>query len=267
MAGSPTLTRRAWLGAGLGAALSARAEQANQTVLTAVADATLFAEQSGGTAYDAVADGQGANLWTSVLAAGVVRRALLRFDTAAVPPGAQVVQVQLELFAIRIRLAQSLTLHRVLAPWGEGPSNGGDAGVGAPAQAGDSTWSHRVWPNQAWAQRGGDYDAAASGAAQVSGWPAPVVWNSTPALVADVQRWVDDPSANHGWLLRGDEVITQNATRLASREIGDTQARPRLRVSWLTPLADAQVPLPPWALGLLGVGAAAALLRQRPKPR
>ena len=264
MADSPTLTRRAWLGAGLCAAVPASAEQATQTVLTAVADATIFAEQGGGAAYDAVADGRGPNLWPSVIAAGVIRRALLRFDTTAVPPGAQVVQVQLEVFAIRIRLAQSLALHRLLAAWGEGPANGGDAGVGAPAQAGDSTWSHRFWPGQPWAQRGGDFEAAASGTTQVSGWPAPVVWSRTPAMVADVQRWVDEPGTNHGWLMLGDEPSSQNATRLASREIGDTLARPRLRVSWLLPLADAQVPLPPWALGLLGVGAAAALLRRRP---
>jgi hypothetical protein len=190
--------------------------------------------------------------------------AIIPTSTDFVVADGQVVQVQLEVFAIRIRLAQSLALHRLLAAWGEGPANGGDAGVGAPAQAGDSTWSHRFWPGQPWAQRGGDFEAAASGTTQVSGWPAPVVWSSTPAMVADVQRWVDEPGTNHGWLMLGDEPSSQNATRLASREIGDTLARPRLRVSWLLPLADAQVPLPPWALGLLGVGAAAALLRRRP---
>ena len=266
MAQHACATRRAWLCAGLGAGLPAAAEQATESLLPAVADASVFADQGGGSAYDATADGSGANLWTSVIAAGVIRRALLRFDTSPVPPGAQVVQVQLEAFAIRIRTAQSLGLHRLLAPWAEGPANGGDAGVGAPAQAGDCTWSHRVWPTQAWSQRGGDFEPAASASTQVSGWPAPVLWSSTPALVADVQRWVDDPASNHGWLMRGDESGQQNATRLASRESIDAGARPRLRVHWLVPLADAQVPLPPWALGLMAAGAAAALLRRSRPP-
>jgi hypothetical protein len=111
------------------AALPARAS--TEAVFTAVADATLFAQQGGGTAYDAVADGQGANLWTSVLAAGVVRRALVRFDASALPAGAQVLAVRVEAFMIRLREPQSLALHRIDAAWSEGPANGGDAGVGA----------------------------------------------------------------------------------------------------------------------------------------
>lgn len=264
MASASPMTRRAWLGTGLLAAWPAAAEQASESVLPAVADATIFANQGGGTAYDAVADGSGANLWTSVIAAGVVRRALLRFDTSSLPPGAQVVQVQLEAFAIRLRAAQTISLHRLLASWGEGPSNGGDAGVGAPAQAGDSTWSHRSWPGQTWTERGGDFVATPSSSTQASGWPAPLVWTSTPQLLADVQGWVDQPATNHGWMVIGDDTGTQNAGRLASRESGDAGARPRLRVHWLAPVADAQVPLPPWALGLVGVAAAAALLRRRP---
>jgi hypothetical protein len=267
--GPVVLTRRG-LGAAAACALlapPARAEQASTSTLTASADATIFANQGGGTQYDATADGAGASLWTSVIAAGVIRRALLRFDTAALPPGAQVVSVRLEAFAIRLRAAQTLSLHRLLASWGEGPANGGDAGVGAPAQAGDSTWSHRFWPSQPWAQRGGDFVASASAAVEVSGWPAPVVWPSTPQLVADVQAWVDQPASNHGWIMIGDDAGLQNAGRLASRNTTDVSSRPRLVVQWLTPLADAQVPLPPWALALFAAGAGAALLRRGPKTR
>lgn len=248
----------AWASAG-----GARAQPVLESVLPCVADATIFAEQGGGTAYDAVADGQGASLWTSVLAAGVVRRALMRFDLAGLPPGAQVLSARVEGFMIRLREPQSITLHRLSAAWGEGPSNGGDAGVGAAAGPGDCTWSHRVWPGQRWASRGGDYLLSASSSAAVAGWPAPVVWASTAALVDDVQGWVDAPSSNHGWMLIGTESGTQNASRLASRQVGDAAARPRLVVSWQLPQADAQVPLPPWSLALLGGAAAAALWRRR----
>ena len=119
--------------------------QVMQYRLQAVADTTIFANQGGDTAYDATSDGSGPNIWTSVLAAGVTRRALIRFDLSAIPTGSQVVSASLQLFVVRARDEHNLSLHRVLAPWGEGSSNGGDAGIGAPAQAGDATWSHRNW--------------------------------------------------------------------------------------------------------------------------
>lgn len=250
-----------------GAALAASAgsAQATETQLSAfeaVADATIFAEQTGGTLYDAVADGRGGKLWTSVLAAGVVRRALVRFDLSALPAGAQVVSVQVEAFMIRLREPQTITLHRITAPWGEGPANGGDAGIGAPASAGDCTWSHRVWPNQPWAMRGGDFLTSASAGAAVSGWPAPVLWANTPELVDDVQGWIEAPASNHGWMLIGTESGTQNASRLASRENSGASGRPRLRVSWRPQSADGDVPLPLWALALFGASAGLALWRR-----
>lgn len=243
------------------AALPARAS--TEAVFTAVADATLFAQQGGGTAYDAVADGQGGSLWTSVLAAGVVRRALMRFDLSSIPPGSVVVAASVEAFMIRLREPQPLTLHRVTAAWGEGPSNGGDAGVGAAAGSGDSTWSHRFWPDQLWTVRGGDYLLTASASTPVSGWPAPVVWASTPAIVDDVQGWIDAPSANHGWIMIGTESGSQNASRLASRHSTTESARPRLRVSWIEPASGEDVPLPAWALALLAGAAALAFRRRR----
>jgi hypothetical protein len=240
-----------------------RAHAAQLSTIETVADATIFAEQSGGTAYDSVADGAGPNLWTSVIAAGVVRRALLRFDLSLLPPGASVLEARLEAFMIRLREPQSITLHRITSAWGEGASNGGDAGVGAPAAAGDCTWSHRVWPSEPWVARGGDYVPSASASVSVAGWPAPVVWSSTPALVTDVQGWIDAPASNHGWMMIGRETGAQNASRLGSRNSTEPSARPRLRVSWLDAPAQADIPIPAWALAVLGAGAAASLLKRR----
>lgn len=257
---------RALAGAGLGTAALSRAAWAQapqSSVFEAVADATIFAEQGGGPRYDAVADGSGPNIWTSVLVAGVVRRALVRFDVSALPPGSQVLQARVESFMVRLRAPHAIALHRLTAAWGEGPSNPGDIGTGAPAQAGDCTWTHRVWPSQTWSTRGGDYLLSASAGTLVGGWPAPVVWNSTPALVDDVQGWVEDPASNHGWIMIGEESGEANASRMGSRNNGTPSARPRLHLSWLAPSPDAQVPLPPWALALFGAGAAAALLRRR----
>lgn len=220
----------------------------------AVADATVFHDVGGSPAYDGVADGAGPNLWTSVLAAGVTRRALVRFDLSALPPGARVTEVSLSLAQIRARDGHAVAVHRVLAPWGEGASNGGDAGIGAPAQPGDTTWTRRFWPATSWANPGGDFAGMASTTLLVPVGSGRFTWPSTAAAVADVQAWVDQPSTNHGWVLIGVENTDQNAKRFGSRQ-GGAAAAPQLTVRYeLAQPAEGDVPLPPWALALLGAG-------------
>lgn len=267
MRAQETLLRALFLsGASIAAlALCGAVHAATEVRLIPNADTTIFADQGGGTSYDATSDGSGPNLWTSVIAAGVTRRALLRFDLTAVPPGSRVLSARLQLFEIRARDEHVVSLHRVLAPWGEAGSNGGDAGVGAPAQSGDATWSHRFWPTQTWAVRGGDFVASPSSSTSVSLGPGAFVWPSTAQTVSDVQRWIDQPSTNHGWMLIGDDLGLQNAKRFGSRNNTTVEARPVLIVSYdrATAVSDVDIPLPGWALALLGTGLAAALLRRR----
>jgi MYXO-CTERM domain-containing protein len=253
----------AWAVAGL--TLCAAASANTEARFVANADTTIYAEQGGGTSYDATSDGSGPNLWTSVIVAGVTRRSLIRFDLTALPAGSRVLSAQLQMFEVRGRDAHDLSVHRVLAAWGEAGSNGGDAGVGAPAQAGDATWSHRFWPTQTWTQRGGDFVASPSSTLWVGPGPGAFVWPSTPQSVADVQAWVDQPSSNHGWILIGDDTGEQNAKRFGSRNNATVDARPVLIVRYdkATPPDDGDVPLPGWALALLGAGLAAAMLRRR----
>lgn len=216
---------------------------------------------------DSIADGAGPHLWTSVLAIGLNRRALLRFDVSGIPAGARVQSVTLQLNQSRSRDNHDVALHKLLAAWSEGPANGGSGGVGAPTATGDTTWSYRRWPDLRWARPGGDYVPQAS-SRQFVGLPDSVYAWTGPGLVADVQAWVDRPDANHGWILIGREDGNQVAKRFDSRENGDPALRPRLTVSYLPPDAvaanDADVPLPPWALATLAAGLAAALARRRP---
>jgi len=249
----------------LAAPWAASAQGATEYRITPSADTTIYAEQSGGSAYDAISDGSGPNLWTAVIVAGVTRRALLRFDLSAIPPGSRVLSARVELFVVRARDEHATSLHRVLAAWGEGGSNGGDAGVGAPAQAGDATWSHRFWPQQPWAQRGGDFISSSSASRLVGFGPASYAWDSTPQLVADVQGWLTQPVANHGWILIGDDQGLQNAKRLVSRISATDVGRPLLIVS-VEPPPPANVrriPPPAWAAALLGAGMAAVIVRRR----
>ena len=43
-------------------------------------------------------------------------------------------------------------------------------------------------------------------------------WESTSQLVADVQSWLDNPTANFGWLLLGDESKPQTTKRFDSKD-------------------------------------------------
>ena len=72
-------------------------------------------------------------------------------------------------------------------------------------------------------------------------------WDSTEALVSLAQEWIDDPTANYGLLLAGDETTTFTAKRFDSRENEVKDFRPRLTVEFL--------PVPgPAGLGLLSLG-------------
>jgi hypothetical protein len=131
--------------------------------------------------------------------------------------------------------ALTSTLHRALADWGEGTSDSGqDGGTGSEATVGDATWTHAYWPGTLWTTIGGDFAATASASQSVSG-TGYYTWGSTAGLIADVQSWVDAPSSNFGWLVRGVESVNQTAKRFASRENGTTAYRPLLTIQFTPP--------------------------------
>ena len=81
---------------------------------------------------------------------------------------------------------------------------------------------------------GGDFEARSSGSALIGG-PGSDTWPSTDGMVADVQSWLDDPDANFGWLLRGNESGIQTAKRFDSRENGTAGNRPQLTIDFMAP--------------------------------
>lgn len=231
------------------------AAQSSQVSLPAAMDTTIF--NSG----DDVADAQGDFLWTSVLASGGVRRALIKFDLSVIPAGATVTEVRLELYQSRARGAHDVTVHRLLSSWGEGPSNGGGQGAGAPAGPGDATWRYRFYPAMPWSAEGGDFVAAPSATLFVGASSQWYAWISRSLeqggpnrpLLDDVRRWLADPGQNHGWVLIGDETADSNAKRFQGGE--NTASPPRLIVLFNPPAEqeshDGDVPLPLWAIALL----------------
>jgi hypothetical protein len=222
---------------------------AAEVVLSPSQDNTVYT----GNGFETRSDGQGDYLWLSVTAGGVNRRTLIKFDTSGIPPGAVVTAVTFSLYESRARDAHTVTLHRLLRSWGEGASNGGGQGEGAPAAPGDATWLHAFFPAVFWAQPGGDHVAAPSATATV-GFPGEFYrWGPNAGLRDDVQAWVDSPASNHGWILIGQEGGLQNAKRFESRNNSVAANRPQLRVVY--ELQDqGDVPLPAWLLAAAAAG-------------
>jgi hypothetical protein len=171
----------------------------------------------------------------------IIRRGLLRFDVSAIPPGSTIQSVTL---AITVDLgspgsgSKPLTIHRLLADWGEGTNyaggNGGNGGL--PAQAGDATWNSNHHGASAWTTAGGDSATSPSAALSIGTTGDLQYLVSDPDLTADVQAWVNDPSMNFGWLFIGKEDSTSTARRLYSREDATLNFRPKLTIDYIEPV-------------------------------
>lgn len=166
------------------------------------------------------------------------RRAVLRFElNGPIPLGSTINSATLRLHVNKSMWAgtNAYTLHKVLADWQEGTS-GGFGGSGEPTQPGSSTWIHRNSPGVLWSTPGGDFVSSASATTSVSGI-ANYNWTSAQ-LAADVQAWLNAPSTNFGWLLRGNEAsvptTTSTSKRFDSRE-GPANVQPLLTIDYTPP--------------------------------
>src|SRR5688572_8232452 len=127
--------------------------------LSADQDNTMYADNS------LNSNGAGDYIFAGATDNGFARRALVRFDVSAIPPGSTINSVSLRLFCSRAKqnTGYQVALHRLLADWGEGTSHaGGEEGQGAPATLNDATWTYRLYPGSLWSSPGGDYFAIAS---------------------------------------------------------------------------------------------------------
>jgi len=201
-------------------------------VLTPAADATIF-EENGDSS-----DAKGQGLFAGRDRIDNRRRAFLRFNLAGVPTGVAVSSVQVRLSMTRSNsISVFASLYRASGAWGEGTSDAGiPGGSGAPATPGDPTWTMRVYPAAPWISPGGDAAATPSATTLLGTALVNYLWTTTPALVSDVQGWIDLPATNFGWQLRMDESqIAPTAKRFGSREQSDGSLWPVLIVTYDDP--------------------------------
>jgi flagellar hook capping protein FlgD len=200
---------------------------ADTVVIGPLKDNTVYAEDS------TLSNGSGEHLFAGDNGSASPRRGLIAFDIAAsIPAGATVDSVELTLTMSHTSVgsgARSIGLHRLLADWGEGASDAeGNEGGGAPAMAGDATWTFRFFNTDAWSVAGGDFVPAES-ATRVVQDVGVYVWRST-GMRDDVQGWLDAPSSNFGWILVGEETGPQTAKRFDSRQRLTPASRPTLTI-------------------------------------
>lgn len=203
---------------------------ADQVALVSVADNTLIEDPAGeyscGAAQYFFAGRVGVN------GGGYLRRGALRFNLSSIPAGATINAVSLKMYCSAAGLTSSypVALKKFLLSWGEGTSVAFGGG-GADATVGDVTWNLRFYPGQPWPTPGGAFSTVTSATKNISGI-AFYTWTTTPAMVADVQGWLNNSATNFGWCVVGNETTMQSAKRFDSRESTAVSARPLLTVTY-----------------------------------
>ncbi|MDX1667156.1 MAG: DNRLRE domain-containing protein, partial [Saprospiraceae bacterium] len=189
-----------------------------QTTVTleSVKDNTIYLDPGG----TLLSNGSGEHFFAGMSGSGLTHRALIQFDIAgSIPDNAQIESVVLTLNRSRAAPqsdGKSVTLHRLVSNWGEGSSMAPSGeGQGAPPANNDATWEHTFFDGSFWNNEGGDFMASQSASRTMQG--STIQWGSTGGMVQDVQDWLDNPSANFGWILLGDESQTSTSSRFDSK--------------------------------------------------
>ena len=207
----------------------------NVAEISAAKDNTLYENNTN----DAVlSNGIGQHFFAGMNGTSEIRRGILQFDLSDIPDGSQIESVQLKLYMNRSASSAviDIDVYEVLKSWGEGTSDGTDGGRGegrgGDVTDGDATWEYRFYPDDMWDNAGGDFGSTAVATAAVDDTSGTYTWESTPELVALVQKWLDTPTDNHGLIVRGDEQTSGTAKRFSSLQNDNESQRPMLVVEY-----------------------------------
>jgi len=191
--------------------------------LTPSKDNSIFSESNNSNGVGRLFSGQNSM--------GNNRRCLLQFDFSSIPTTAIISSVTLTITVDQLSSSTTDTfaLHRLTTSWGEGTSSGG--GSGSAAVTPDATWSDAMLGTSSWVTPGGDFIADATHSLSMDSTTGSKMFNSTSALVDDVQNWIDGTNANNGWILIGDESTPNTTRRFGSKDQG---VAPVLSITYAT---------------------------------
>jgi hypothetical protein len=262
--------------------------RADVITLAPVQDATLL----GGTDASGSTNNSEANpgIYVGTDGQGNPKRGLIEFNVAppvsGIPAGSTITGVDLELYMGNVAgggggsgngqtASETISLYDETQAWGKVTKNVTNTsslsmnGHGKPADPGDVTWNYAAYNTTAWnTLAGGNLTTNSASIAGITvgtnlghyDWPSA----SNPAMVADVQNWLNNPSSNNGWLLvSGDETDAGTFRAFYSQEgsvsASNSAFAPVLTVTY-TPVPE------PSGISLVAVGMP-ILLRRRSRNR
>jgi len=204
---------------------------AETVLINATQDNTLYEDEGG-----SLSNGAGNYMFVGANGEGSKRRALIAFrDLSALPNGAVISSVKLHLYITQEGSfnAETISLARVTKDWGEGASRGlNGEEEGAPAETGDATWIHSMFPGSMWDSPGGDFAEEASASLVVQPTGRRYIFGSSEGLVNDVQDWLDGSTPNYGWILLASDEGLITSKRFDTRSNGHPIYRPKLEVEF-----------------------------------
>ncbi|MDB6153692.1 MAG: hypothetical protein JWL90_2145 [Chthoniobacteraceae bacterium] len=223
--------------------------------LSASKDNTLYEEPTG-----ADSNGTGDSIYagrTGAFEGPNNRRALIAFDTSAIPRDATITAVTLTLFVVKAGFAapaKNVSLFALTSSWGEGASLN-NSGNPSPAEPGDATWLHRFYSTSLWSKPGGDFDPQPSAVTLINNTGSGFYSWSGAGLVEDVQSWTATSASNFGWLIGGNEALNNTAVRFSSREAAAAANRPQLTVTYTVVPEPASATMLLLGVSILGLAA------------
>jgi len=190
--------------------------------------------------------GGGDSLKVGVDENGNELRSLLKFDVSSIPAGAHITYVGLRLY-LESKTgsgAGDLKLHPLTHDWSEGAKACSGNGIHA-TQSDESTWSDASYSSTSWPTPGGSFSPTESSARFSGAFAHASVFHywrqrnmeATPPLIEDVQRWIDQPASNYGWILKADvfkrnTLPSHSVWQYASSESQITSQMPRLLIEY-----------------------------------
>jgi hypothetical protein len=157
------------------------------------------------------------------------KRGLVEFNLApassGIPAGSTITNVQLQMTVGQVAgsgggggsgsgATNTIGLFDETQAWGQptnvaGSTNFGGTGHGGAAATNDATWDYAFSTATPWSTAlGGNWTSGSTDlddAETTTTNGAVVTWTSNAAVVADVQKWLDTPSTNFGWLLKNSD--------------------------------------------------------------